>query len=519
MPLAARANCTTSGTTVTCDSSPPNPFTSTIGAGPGTPSGTTVTLGANAQIVVGNANAISVGSNATIAVGSGALVQNSAFGGPGLSGVGNNTVEFSSNSTVTIAPGGKVYSVGPSSTNEAFDVLGSGNIIDNSGTIQADRALPFFFERGGTNTIINETGGVIQGASTTTSVIGGGGPVNFTNKGQVIGSLNFSGGNDRLTLYTGSGVTGSISGGGRIDTLTLNGLDSGTLASAISNFEMLTKQDAGTWTLTGPIANGAVAIQGGTLVLTGVNAYGGGTTLSAGTLTVGNNSALGTGPLSMAPGTTLSFLNTGNFTLGNNISITGAAAFAPPGGTTQTAAGVISDGNSPGMLGMQGPGTLALSGANTYTGGTVLSAGTLAIGNNAALGTGGLTTLDGTVLQAAADGLSLANTVSLEGAATVDTQDRPRGSCLRRTADRRRTRRHDRPDPRQAAGRGARRGAADPALRRLLESQRAGHGPFWLPVRGRSRRLLCRASRQGGAVSGRAEKGARRELVVLRRRA
>jgi hypothetical protein len=61
MPLAARANCTSSGTTVSCDSSPPNPFTSTIGTGPSTAPGTTVTLGPNAQVVpVGNLNAISL---------------------------------------------------------------------------------------------------------------------------------------------------------------------------------------------------------------------------------------------------------------------------------------------------------------------------------------------------------------------------------------------------------------------------------------------------------------------------
>ena len=151
-------------------------------------------------------------------------------------------------------------------------------------------------------------------------------------------ALTLSGSNDQLHLYTGSGVTGSISGGGRTDVLTLNGSGNGTLASAISNFETLTKEDAGTWTLAGPIGSStplAVSMQGGALVLIGANTYAGGTTLSGGTLTLGNNSALGTGPLSMAAGTSLSFLNTGTFVVGNNISIAGDPNFAPPGGTTQ----------------------------------------------------------------------------------------------------------------------------------------------------------------------------------------
>jgi autotransporter-associated beta strand protein len=115
----------------------------------------------------------------------------------------------------------------------------------------------------------------------------------------------------------------------------------------------------------------------GTQILSGANTYSGGTTLSGGTLTVGNKSALGTGPLSMAAGTTLSFLSANNFTLANNVVISGDPFFTPPAGTTQTLAGVISDGSTPGTLDMLGPGTLALTRANTYTGGTTVAAGTL----------------------------------------------------------------------------------------------------------------------------------------------
>jgi fibronectin-binding autotransporter adhesin len=422
LPVTAWGNCTTNGTTVSCDSNPPNPYTSTIGTGPSTAPGTTVTLGPNAQVVVPNGNAISLGNNATINIGSGALVKNTAFNTGGLYGTGGNTIELNNNGTLTVLAGATVYSTGPVSNAEAVAALGVGNTIDNYGTIRADSAGVFFSDTfSGSNTIINEVGGLIQGPSTTASVIGTyASTVNFTNMGSVIGSLNFNGRNDQLHLYTGSSVTGSISDGGGSDALTLNGAGSGTLTSAISNFETLTKQDVGTWTLTGSISGGgslplAIAIQGGTLVLTGANTYAGGTTLSGGTLTVGNNSALGTAPLSMASGTALSFLSTGNFMVANNIAIAGDPNFAPPGGTVQILTGMISNGNAPGTLNMQGPGTLVLTGADTYTGGTTLSGGTLTVGNNRALGPGPLSMAAGTTLSFLNNFTFVGNNISIAG--------------------------------------------------------------------------------------------------------
>src|SRR5207237_10813481 len=82
--------------------------------------------------------------------------------------------------------------------------------------------------------------------------------------------------------------------------------------------------------------NGAIIQNGaGALTLSGTNTFSGGTTLSGGTLFVGNNNALGTGVLSMAAGTTLSFLSSGNFTVANPLKISGDPIFSPPAGTTQ----------------------------------------------------------------------------------------------------------------------------------------------------------------------------------------
>ena len=71
--------------------------------------------------------------------------------------------------------------------------------------------------------------------------------------------------------------------------------------------------------------------------------------------------------------------------------------------------------SSNGKLEKFGPGILTLSGANTYTGGTVLKGGTLAVGNDSALGTGGLAMDDNTTLAFAADGLTIANPITMTG--------------------------------------------------------------------------------------------------------
>src|ERR1700737_2672058 len=112
LPWNANANLVTSRATITVDSNTPNPWASTIGSRPSTPTGTTVNLLPNAQVVVGNANAISLADNANITISSGALVQNKGVSAPGLYGTSGDTVEFSNNSTITINAGGQSFPTG-----------------------------------------------------------------------------------------------------------------------------------------------------------------------------------------------------------------------------------------------------------------------------------------------------------------------------------------------------------------------------------------------------------------------
>ncbi len=111
---------------------------------------------------------------------------------------------------------------------------------------------------------------------------------------------------------------------------------------------------------TGEISgSGAVRIQGGRVVqFTGANSYSGGTVL-AGTLIIGEGGSI-VGPVATNIG-----------------AISGTLAF--DNSATSTFAGVIS---GPGSLEQRGTGTLTLTGANSYTGGTFIeSGGTLQFGD------------------------------------------------------------------------------------------------------------------------------------------
>ncbi len=118
-------------------------------------------------------------------------------------------------------------------------------------------------------------------------------------------------------------------------------------------------------------------LNGSTLTLTGANTYSGGTALKGGQITVGHNTALGSGTLAMDEGTTLGFASDG-LNLANAVVLTGTSdPVIDTGAFTETLSGVISGG---GALTKNGSGTLVLAGANTYTGATDVTAGTLRAG-------------------------------------------------------------------------------------------------------------------------------------------
>jgi autotransporter-associated beta strand protein len=270
----------------------------------------------------------------------------------------------------------------------------------------------------GNATIVNNNGGKTQffnqsTASTATITNNAGGSLLFANAGgsavdpdaSTARVINNAGGTVDISQVNAGVSIGSVEGAGQIllgsKTLTLGHTNLSTTISGVI-------ADGGAGGGTG----GALVKAGsGTLTLTAGNTYTGGTTISGGTLTAGNNEAFGSGTVSMAAGTTLSFLNIANFTVANNFKIAGDPNFAPPAGTTQTLSGVIANGASPGVLNMQGPGTLVLTAANTYSGGTKIAGGTLQIGNG---GTSG--SITGNVVDKGTLAFDRSDTIAFPGA-------------------------------------------------------------------------------------------------------
>ena len=156
----------------------------------------------------------------------------------------------------------------------------------------------------------------------------------------------------------------------------------------------------------------AVAMNGpGFVLLAGPNTYGGGTTVSAGTLQLGNASALGT------PSGTLPLQVNGGLLDLNGQTIT-AGGLSGSGGTVASSSGggvlvltPASPANFSGTIAgatavtLNAPGAVqTLSAANSYTGATTVTAGTLALGAAGTLGSGNTTITPGATLDVSAYG-------------------------------------------------------------------------------------------------------------------
>ncbi|MDQ2036163.1 autotransporter-associated beta strand repeat-containing protein, partial [Salmonella enterica] len=188
--------------------------------------------------------------------------------------------------------------------------------------------------------------------------------------------------NATLELNTGGDFTNNISGSGQVvksgdETLTLSGsntytggttINDGTLVATsvealgsgdVTNDAVLALNTGGDFA--NNISGSGQVVKSGdeTLTLSGSNTYTGGTTINDGTLIATSVDALGSGDVT--DNATLE-LNTGG-TFDNTIS-------------------------GSGKVEKSGDDALTLSGANTYTGGTLISDGTLVASNVEALGTG-----------------------------------------------------------------------------------------------------------------------------------
>ncbi|MGX1744293.1 autotransporter outer membrane beta-barrel domain-containing protein [Bosea sp. NPDC055353] len=234
--------------------------------------------------------------------------------------------------------------------------------------------------------------------------------------GNVILDGSSSGGNSTFNLGGGGRLAlrgsapmvtiGSLSGiGGRVENFS-----GAPAALAIGSLNTSTSFGGAFIETSGSISIGKVGT--GTLTLSGVNTYTGATTVSAGTLAAGRANAFSAGSTTTVNAGGILDLSGFNQSIG---SLAGSGAVTLGGGTLTTGSdnnsttfsGVISQA---GGLVKLGSGALTLSGANTYSGGTSLNAGTLVMNNGSALGTGTLSLNGGTLK---IDGGIFANTNSV----------------------------------------------------------------------------------------------------------
>ncbi|EAT7576388.1 AIDA autotransporter-like protein ShdA, partial [Salmonella enterica] len=306
---------------------------------------------------------------------------NSGWNGQSLTKTGAGTLILNAENTYT---GGTTISDGTLVASNV-EALGTGNVTDNA-TLELNTGGDFDNAISGSGQVV-KSGDETLTLSGANSYTGGttisGGTLVATNV-EALGSGDVTD-NATLELNTGGTFDNVISGSGQVvksgdDALTLSGNNSytgGTLISdgtlVASNVEALGSGDVTDNAVLelntgGDFDNniggtGSVVKSGDkTLTLSGANSYTGGTTISGGTLVASNVEALGSGDVT---DNAVLELNTGG-TFDNVISGSGQ---------------VVKSGDE----------MLTLSGANSYTGGTTISGGTLVATNVEALGSGDVT--------------------------------------------------------------------------------------------------------------------------------
>lgn len=308
--------------------------------------GTTVRLLSNETVGVVQANAganVELGANTLTLRGLGAAFS-SYFDGV-ISGTGDvvyDTINFSTNISRA-----QTYSGSTTIQSGTFQLSASGALTSTDVTVEGGR-------------LRNQSGGLAAG---TTLDVSGTGRVSIETNPDSITSLAMSGG-------------------------TLDGDAALTITSASASALLLT----GGTISTDLIVTGGVTINSGTNTLSGTNTITGGITVAGGTLRLGSSGAAGGAAGSITTtGSVIDYADGVNSATPINVNSNTTQLQVTTGSATQS--GVISETGGPRPIEKIGNGTLTLSGANTYTGTTTVSAGTLTLAGGSAIADTGLVTV------------------------------------------------------------------------------------------------------------------------------
>ena len=411
-----------------------------------TTTATTGSLSATGDTI---ANALTLSGSNSVTLGAGhslSLTTGGISGAGSLSiGVsgGDATLYLSGRNTYsgdTYIKGGQVRTaangVADGSNNFAF---GTGNVIvsgSGSAVLRNASALSNNFQIGGDGLASSGTLGAIRGSFSTSS-----------RTAAISGTVTLAA-DATITTAASNGITGSQ--------LTLSGpVILGSNVLTLAPDLAVTNTTSSPIVLSGGVSgSGSVVVIGQSqsrVLLSGSSSYSGGTTVTSGSLAVGNANALGTGSLAVNGG--VLDLNGQSLSVGTLSSsggvVTSAVAGAASLSANQTAdmgfAGSIQNGAGVVSLTKSGVGLLYMSGSNSHSGGTTVTAGqirTAANGvadgsNNYAFGTGNVT-VSGSGSVAVRNATSLSNNFTIGGAGVYGsgTQGAIRGtfSTSNRTA-------------------------------------------------------------------------------------
>jgi len=333
--------------------------------------GNTINGTAGLGILMDNANAFTLTISAPLKLGAAQTWRNNSGGLLTISTGGVNT----NNKALTIDGSGNTTISGVVSSGGAITEAGSGTLT-LSGTNTFTGALTIQSGTLSIATINNVSSNGVLGNSATAVTLGGSGTT---------GTLQYTGStaSSTKTFTMATGGTGVFNVTNSGTTLTLSGVIGGS--------GNLTKNGPGTLTLSGTNTfSGVLTVETGNLSVATINNASANGVLgnSANAVVLGSSGATGT---LQYTGSTAS--STKKFTMATG----GTGAFqVDTAATTLTLSGVI-DGS--GALLKAGAGTLSLTGANTYSDGTTVSAGTLQLSGSGTLGsTSGALTVNGGTL-------------------------------------------------------------------------------------------------------------------------
>ena len=387
-----------------------------------TTTATTSALSATGDTI---ANALTLSGSNIVTLGAG---HNLSLASGGISGAGSLTVGVSGGDATLYLSGSNTYSgntyitggqvrtaangVADGSNNVAF---GTGNVIvsgSGSAVLRNATNLANNFSIGGLGLASTGTLGAIRGSFSTSS-----------RTAAISGTVSLTA-NATITTAASNGITGSQ--------LNLSGpVDLGSYGLTLAPDLAVTNSTSATIVLSGGVTGaGSVEVRGQSQsrgLMSGSSSYSGGTTLTSGTLAVGNANALGTGALAVNGG--VLDLNGQSLSVGT-LSGSGGVIRSAVGGAAslslnQTAAndgfaGSIQNGSGIVSLAKSGNGILYLSGSNSYSGGTTVTAGQVrTAANNVADGSNNFAFGTGDVVVSGSGSVALRNATSLSNNFTI----------------------------------------------------------------------------------------------------